>query len=431
MGKPVLVILGRPNVGKSTLFNRIVGRTAAIVEDTPGVTRDRNYMDAVYDERQFTVVDTGGFFVEHDDNIFTQIKEQALFAIEEADVIVHLLDGKEGINPHDADLVEVLRTSQKPVIWAVNKIDGPTREDRLIDFFSLGIEEPLPVSAANGYNFDELMERVVQYLPEREVEEVDFPKVAVVGRPNAGKSTLVNTLLGKKRLLVSPVPGTTRDSIDTVCSYYKKKYLFIDTAGIRRKDKHGYTIERFAMIRALRSIERADVCVLLIDASEGLVSDDQKIAGMIHEKHKGCVIVLNKWDLVEDPGKAMKKLLATIEDKLWFFRHAPVLTASGLEKKRTSKIFSLVDQVAAERKKRIATAELNKIVQTLNLPSYRGRRVKIYYMTQFGTEPPSFTLFTNMPDGIRNAHLRHIESKLRERYGFSGTPIRIFVRQRS
>jgi GTP-binding protein len=431
MGKPVLVILGRPNVCKSTLFNRIVGRQAAIVEDTPGVTRDRNYMDAEYDDRQFTVVDTGGFFVEHDDNIFVQIKEQALFAIEEADVIIHLLDGKEGINPHDADLVEVLRTSEKPVIWAVNKIDGSTREDRVLDFFSLGIEEPLPVSASNGYQFDELMERVVKHLPERHEEAVDFPKVAVVGRPNAGKSTLVNTLLGKKRLLVSPVPGTTRDSIDTVCTYYKRKYLFIDTAGIRRKDRHGYSVERFAMVRALRSIERADVCVLLIDASEGLVSDDQKIAGLIQDKLKGCVIVLNKWDLVDDPDKRMKQLTAKIKDKLWFFQHAPVLTASGLEKKRITKIFSLVDQVAAERKKRIPTAELNKIVQDLNLPSYRGRRVKVYYMTQFGIEPPSFTLFTNMPEGIRKSDTRHIEAKLRERYGFGGTPIRLYIRKRT
>ncbi len=265
-----------------------------------------------------------------------------------------------------------------------------------------------------------------------EQEESAYPKVAVIGRPNAGKSTLINTLMGKKRLLVSNVPGTTRDSIDTVCSYYKRKYLFIDTAGIRRKDRRGYSIERFAMVRALRSIERADVCVLLIDASEGLVSDDQKIAGLIHDHHKGCVIVLNKWDLVEENHDAvLKTLKRQIENRLWFFRHAPVLTASGLEKKRISKIFNLVDDVVQQRRKRIPTSELNRDAEAITLPTYRGKRIKIYYITQVSVEPPAFTLFTNYPEGIKTPQLRYIEARLRERYGFTGTPIRIFVKKRS
>jgi GTP-binding protein len=413
------------------MFNRIVGSKAAIVEDVPGVTRDRNYMDASWDDNSFVVVDTGGFFVEHDDNIFTQIKEQAMFAIDEADVIIHLLDGKEGLNPHDADLVEILRASKKPVIWAVNKIDSSNREDRLYDFYSLGIEAPLAVSAATGFNFDDLMDQAVAHMHPSEEEETDYPKVAVIGRPNAGKSTLVNTLLGKKRLLVSPVAGTTRDSIDTVCSYYKRQYLFIDTAGIRRKDRRGYSLERFAMVRALRSIERADVCVLLIDASEGLVSDDQKIAGLIQSHHKGCIIVLNKWDMVEEHDKTLKQLKRTLEDKLWFFKHAPILTASGLERKRVTKIFPLVDQVMAERQKRIPTAELNRAAESIQLPTHKGKRIKVYYMTQVTVEPPAFTLFTNYPDAFTASRLRYVEARLRELFGFKGTPIRIFIRKRS
>lgn len=430
MAKPVVVIVGRPNVGKSTLFNRMVGKRAAIVEDIPGVTRDRNYMDAKWDDRVFVAVDTGGFYPRHDDNIFTQIKEQALFAVEEADVIIHLLDGKEGLNPYDADLAEALRTSGKYVVWAVNKIDASTREDRLYEFYDLGVEDIMPVSAATGYNFDDLMDRVAAMLPVSEAPSPEYPKVAVVGRPNVGKSTLVNSLLGKKRMLVSPVPGTTRDAVDSVSSYYRRKYILIDTAGIRRKDRWGYSIERFAMVRALKSIERCDVAVVMIDATAGLVAEDQKIAGMVHAAGKGAVIVLNKWDLLEDPDRAFKTLTARVANRLWFFGHAPVLTTSGLERKRITKIYGLVDQVMAERKKRVSTAELNRMMQGISIPPYKGRRVKIYYATQFGTEPPSFILFTNLPEGIKDSHLRHVESRLRDAFGFKGTPIRIFKRLR-
>jgi GTP-binding protein len=432
MPKPVVVIVGRPNVGKSTLFNRIVGKKAAIVKDTPGVTRDRNYMDALWDDRGFTIVDTGGFYPRHDDNIFTQIKEQALFAIDEADVIVHLLDGKEGANPYEVDMVDILRTSGKRVIWAVNKVDTETREDRTYEFFSLGIEELFPVSAATGYNFDDFMDLLTSSFSETAPEPEDYPKVAIVGRPNVGKSTLVNALTGKKRLLVSPVAGTTRDAIDTLCSYYKRKYLLIDTAGIRRKDRRGYSIERFAMVRSLKAIDRSDVAIILVEATEGITSEDQKIAGLVNESLKSAIFALNKWDMVEgDHEKVLKKLEAQIARKLWFFGHAPVITTSGLEKKRITKFFPIIDEVMEERRKRIPTAALNKFAESLSIPPYKHRKVKIYYMTQYRTSPPGFALFSNRPEGIRPSHLRNIESRLREKYGFKGTPILIKVRQRS
>lgn len=417
-------------MGKSTLFNRILGKKAAIVEDTPGVTRDRNYMDAIWDDKGFVIVDTGGFYPKHDDNIFTQIKEQALFAIDEADVIVHLLDGKEGANPYETDMVEILRASGKRVIWAVNKVDTETREDRAYDFYSLGVEDIIPISAATGYNFDDFMDLLTAAFTETEPEPEGYPKVAIVGRPNVGKSTLVNALTGKKRLLVSPVSGTTRDSIDTLCGYYKRKYLLIDTAGIRRKDRRGYSIERFAMIRSLRAIDRCDIAIILVDATTGIVSEDQKIAGLVNENLKSVIFALNKWDLVEDYEKRLKELERQIAKKLWFFKHAPVITTSGLEKKRITKFFPVIDELMQERNKRIPTAKLNKFAESVSIPPYKGRKVKIFYMTQYRTSPPGFALFTNKPEGIKDSHLRNLESRLRDEYGFNGTPLLIKVRQR-
>jgi GTP-binding protein len=431
MSSPVVVIIGRPNVGKSTLFNRMVKTRAAIVEDLPGVTRDRNYMEAEWEGTSFMAVDTGGFYPTHDDDIFSQIKEQAMFAIGEADLIIHLLDGKEGINPFDTDTANILRACGKPVLWAVNKIDTEVRDQRLYDFFRLGIQDIIPVSAATGYNFDELMDKVVSCLPPSEPRELDYTKIAIIGRPNVGKSTMVNALLGKKRMMVSPIAGTTRDSIDSICTYYRRKYLLIDTAGIRRKDTRGYSVERFAVLRALRSIERADVSVLLLDAQEGIVSEDVKIAGLAHKYGKGVILLFNKWDLIENADAVLKKLLSSIKRKLWFFSHAPVLTTSGVQKKRITKVFPIVDEVMGELAKRIKTSELNHVLDGITLPSYKGRRVKIYYITQVDTEPPTFTVFTNIPEGIKDAQIRFLESRIRKKYSFRGTPIRIFKKKRA
>jgi len=437
MSKPLVVIVGRPNVGKSTLFNRIVGSQTAIIEDIPGITRDRNYMDAAWQGRPFIIVDTGGFYPEPTEDIFCEVKEQALFAIDEANVIIHLMDGKEGLNHDDVDLAKILRESGKKVLWVVNKIDAPTREDRLYDFYRLGIDGILPVSAQTGYEFDELMDRLISLFPAAHQEETgtDYPKVAVVGRPNVGKSTLVNTLLGKKRVIVSPFPGTTRDSIDTLCTYYRKKYLLIDTAGIRKKGKIGYSIERYAMVRAIRSIERSDVALLVIDASSGIVEQDKRIAGIIERYGKGAIFLINKWDLVEEPETVYKEYLVEVKKKFWFFSHAPFLTISGLERRRVTKVFPLIDGVVSERKKRIPTPELNDFLKDYlahspPLPFLRGKQVKLTYMTQVGTEPPSFVVFTKRKEGVRDSLLRHLEGRLRERFSFKGTPIRIYMRHK-
>lgn len=434
MAKPVIVIVGRPNVGKSTLFNRIVGSRKAVVEAIPGVTRDANYAEAQWEEKAFVVVDTGGFFPETEEDIYEQVREQALFAVEEASLIVHLLDGKEGLMASDSEITGILRSSGKKVISVVNKIDGPTREERLYDFYPLGLDELVPVSAETGYGFDEMMDKLVFSLPPAAPETAEHPKVAVVGRPNVGKSTLINTLLGKRRLIVSPVGGTTRDSIDTICTYYGKKYLFIDTAGIRRKSKAGYSVERFSVLRSLMSIERCDVALFLIDSEEGIVADDQKIAGFVHDYGKGVVVLFNKWDLVKDHDEARRRLAADVERKLWFISHAPRLTVSGLEKKRVTKVFPLIDGVLSERRKKIGRAELNRFLEDVLgdsvLPAYKGKKVKIFYMEQVATEPPRFTLHTDSTEALKGPFMRYVERRLRERYSFGGTPVIIMKRRR-
>lgn len=434
MAKPIVVIVGRPNVGKSTLFNRMTGSHSAIVEDIPGVTRDRNYLDAEWEDSHFIVVDTGGFYPEPAEDIFLQIKEQAMFAIGEGDVIVHLLDGKDGLTPSDIEIAGVLRQSGKKVLWAVNKIDGPTREERLYDFYSLGTEDLWPVSAATGYGHDDFMDKLVSLLPPATEEKLDYPKIAIVGRPNVGKSTLVNSLLSKKRMIVSPVPGTTRDSIDSVCTYYGRKYLLIDTAGIRRKDMAGYSIDRFSAVRALRSIERCDVALIVIDSVGGIVDQDQRIAGIVENLGKGALFLLNKWDLLDRPEEAYKTLGNELRRKMWFMPYAPFLTVSAMEKKRVTNIFSMIDEILQERKKRIPTADLNSsfraVSEDMPLPLYKGKQVKLYYITQVKTEPPSFAVFVNYPAGLKDAHIRHIEKVLRNSFSFQGTPIRIYLKER-
>lgn len=435
MAKPVVVIVGRSNVGKSTLFNRMTGSHTAIVEDIPGVTRDRNYLDAEYEGKYFVVVDTGGFYSEPVDDIFSQVKEQALFAIGEGDVIIHLLDGKDGLTASDMELVRLLRASEKKVLWAVNKIDAFTREDRLYDFYRIGTDDLFPVSAATGYGYDDFMDKVVSLLPSYADEKIDYPKIAVVGRPNVGKSTLINTLLSKNRMIVSPAPGTTRDSIDSICTYYGKKYLMIDTAGIRAKDRLGYSIDRFAMIRAVRSIERCDLAIIVIDASKGIVDQDQKIAGIVRDYGKGAIFLLNKWDLIDIPEERYKTIVRELNRKMWFMQYAPALTVSALEKKRITKVFPVIDEIIKTRRIRIPTAELNRsfneVVSGFSIPMYKGKSVKFYYITQVKTEPPSFAVFANYPAAIKDAHIRHMEKVLRNSFSFMGTPIRIYIKARA
>ncbi len=432
MAKPIVVIVGRPNVGKSTLFNRMTRTHKAIVESIPGVTRDRNYHDAEWEGKNFIVVDTGGFYIEPPEDIFVQVKEHAMFAIEEGDVIIHLLDGKDGITPSDKELAKMLRVSGKKVLWVVNKIDGPTREDRLYDFYEIGTNILFPLSAITGYGYDEFMDTLVSLLPHVIEHKIDYPKIAIVGRPNVGKSTLVNTLLGKKRMIVTPIPGTTRDAIDSICTYYKKKYLLIDTAGIKRKDKFSYSLERFSMIRALKSIERCDIALIILDAADGIVEQDQKIAGIVERYGKGALFLLNKWDLIKDPEGMYKTLNLELSRKIWFMQYAPVLTISATEKKRVTKVFHIIDKIMEERKKRIPTAELNRyfreITSTLSLPLYKGKQVKLYYITQVKTEPPAFAVFVNYPASIKDYHIRFMEKVLRNNFSFMGTPIRIYLK---
>ncbi|MCX7793132.1 MAG: ribosome biogenesis GTPase Der [Thermodesulfovibrionales bacterium] len=432
MKLPLVAIVGRPNAGKSTLFNRIIRQKKAITEKTPGVTRDRIEAQAEWDGRRFILVDTGGF-TDIEDTIMAQVRKQALFAIDEADVVIHLLDSKTGATPEDMELMRFLREKNKKTIFAVNKIDTPSKKDLIYEFYKLG-DEPMPLSAQTGYGIEELMERVLSLLPEKkEKETVILPKIAIVGRPNTGKSTLVNTLLGKERMIVSPEPGTTRDSVDSICRYYGKEYILIDTAGIRRKARIEDSIEFYSVTRAMRSIERADVVILLLDALEGITDQDQKIAGLIRENNKSAIVAFNKWDKVEEPDKRLKFLLSEFQRKLPHLDYAPILTISGLEKKRVTKIFPLIDEILAERKKRITTGELNRILkkikEELMVPAYKGKEVKIYYLTQAETEPPGFVLFVNFPQAIKEHHKKYIENLLRESFGFKGSPVKIYIRE--
>lgn len=444
-----VVIVGRPNVGKSTLFNRLIRwdeKLKAITDSFPGVTRDINYGRAKWDDREFIVVDTGGFFSEEKAENIIQKKmlEQVEMAIAEADLIIHLLDGKEGIIADDIETARKLRQTGKDILWVINKIDDPSKLNRVFDFFVIGTDYLLPISAITGYGMEELIDKIIEKIPEgiqQQREEEQFPKIAIVGRPNVGKSTIINSLIGKKRMIVSPLPGTTRDSIDTFCKYYGKKYLLIDTAGIKRLSYYKKElsreiyVEKLSYFKSLRSIERADVVVLVIDAIDGIVNQDQKIAGIVAEQKKGLIILINKWDMIppEERDKKAKYFSDEIKRKLWFVEHAPYLTVSALEKTRLTKIFPLVEAVLQEYQKRIATAELNRLfLEKLKdvVLSTGGKEIRFYYITQVSICPPTFVLFVNDESAIKPHHLKFVDKLIREAFNFKFTPIEIKIKQR-
>ncbi len=433
MRKPIVAIVGRANVGKSTLFNRIARKRRAVVEDFPGVTRDRLYCEAEWEGRPFIVVDTGGFLHEPEDDIYREVKKQVLAGVEEADIILLLMDADSGVLPLDIELIDELRKYDKKIFYVVNKIDGPKKENALYDFYTLGVDL-FPLSALNGYGYENLMENIFRMLPETEDERPAYPRIAIVGRPNVGKSTLVNALLSRERMIVSPVPGTTRDAVDSVCSYYKKKYILVDTAGIRRKGKMAKTVERYSFMRTLKNIEDCDVALIVLDATEGVVEMDQKIAGLVHSAGKGAVILLNKWDIVDKDHATAERLKEQVHEKLWFMRYAPVLTISALSRKRVTRLFPLVDGIIMEGSRRIGTGKLNlflrKALSMREPPVYGGRRVKIYYITQVKTNPPGFLIFTNRKEGIREQYVKFLENQLRDNFGFEGVPVEFYVRQR-
>jgi GTP-binding protein len=428
MPRPVVAIVGRPNVGKSSLFNRIVGRNLAIIEDLPGVTRDRNYAEAEWEGRQFLLVDTGGFEPETADPMYLKMREQTSLAIEEADYIIFLMDGQQGLLPADTEVAQRLRASGKPVIYAVNKVDGARHEGLLPEFYRLGVDALLPLSARHGAGFSDLMDEVVKLLPEQapvpaEGAKRAVPRIAIIGRPNVGKSSFVNSLIGEDRMIVSPVSGTTRDSVDSIYRYYGREYALIDTAGIRSRGRVSQGVEKYSVMRAMKSVSRCDVALVLLDASEGVTEQDERIVGLAHEEGKGIIVILNKWDLVEDKEQSYKKFMDDVRRRLKFADYAPVITTSAVTRQRVTKVFDEIDRIVAERERRVPTAELEP-------PLYRGKRVKYFYITQVGVKPPTFVVFVNYPEGVHFSYLRYIENHLRESFGFHGTPIRIYAKRR-
>ena len=437
MAKPVVAVVGRPNVGKSTLFNHLIGKRKAIVEDVPGVTRDRLYDNTDWAGREFIIIDTGGIRFEEGDIFAREVKLQAELAIDEADVIIFVLDARQGLSPEDEQVADILRRSGKPVVLAANKVENFDRQLDYYEFYNLGLGEPIPVSAMHGLNTNELLDQVIaHFAPPKDYEEDDNAiKIAIIGRPNVGKSSLVNAFLGEQRVIVSDIPGTTRDAIDTPFRYNNTDYILIDTAGIRRKSRIKEATEKYSVIRALKSIERADVVLIMLDATEGVSEQDQRIAGYAHEAGKANIIVVNKWDLVEKDGHTMNKFDKDIREDLKFLAYAPIMYVSALTKKRIFKVLELVDFVVEQHNRRINTAELNRVVNEammLNpLPGGGAKKVKIYYATQVRTAPPTFVFFANQPDAVHFSYLRYLENVLRQNFGFEGSPIRLLVRQKT
>jgi len=436
LAKSIVAIVGRPNVGKSTLFNKLAGKRISIVEDHPGVTRDRIYTEVQWQDRTFTLIDTGGIEPHSEDLMLKQMKQQAEVAIETAEVIIFLVDGQEGITPSDREVANLLRRARKKIILAVNKIDAPKYKDNIYEFYNLGLGEPMGISSGQALGLGDLLDEIIKNLSPEEEEVYDeyTIKVAVVGKPNVGKSSLVNKILGEQRVIVSDVPGTTRDAIDTPFTMGEGKYVFIDTAGMRKRGKVFESIERYSVIRSLTAIERADVCLMLIDGKEGVSEQDSKIAGYIHDQGKAAVIIVNKWDIVEKDDKTVDKYKADIRNELSFMEYAPILFISALTGQRVNKVLGLVNHVSNQHAMRVSTGMLNDVINEAvltNQPTVSGgRRFKIYYATQVSIKPPTFALFVNEPSLMHFSYQRYLENQIRKAFGFEGTPVRFLLRER-
>ena len=437
MSKPIVAIVGRPNVGKSTLFNALAGSNIAIVKDTPGVTRDRIYADVSWLDMDFTLIDTGGIEPDSKDVILSQMRAQAQIAIDTADVIIFITDVRQGLVDADDKVADMLRRSGKPIVLVVNKVDNMAKYlPDVYEFYNLGLGDPIPVSASNKLGFGEMLDEVTRHFDRSylEEEEDERPKIAIIGKPNVGKSSIINALLGENRVLVSDIPGTTRDAIDTVITRNEKDYVFIDTAGLRRKSRIKEDLERYSIVRAVAAVEKADVIILVISAEEGITEQDAKIAGIAHERGKGMIIAVNKWDAIEKDDKTIYRFTDKIRQVLSFMPYARILFVSAKTGQRLEKLFELIDVVVENHSLRIQTGVLNEIITeatALNQPpSDKGKRLKIFYVTQVAVKPPTFVLFVNDKELMHFSYLRYLENKIREAFGFEGTPLRFFVRER-
>ena len=437
MSLPVVAIVGRPNVGKSTLFNKLSGHRISIVEDTPGVTRDRIYFETEWSGRRFMIVDTGGIEPTTDDLILKQMRTQAEIAIAHADVIVFLTDIHTGVTAADEDIARMLMRCRKPIILAVNKVDSiGALPPEIYEFYSLGLGEPYPLSAIHGSGSGDILDKVLEYLPEDHEEETDddMIKVAVIGKPNAGKSSIINKLLGEERVIVSDVAGTTRDAIDTYLENEHGKFMFIDTAGIRRNAKIEDNVEKYSVLRAKMAVERADVCLIMVDANEGVTAQDERIAGIAHNAGKGCIVVVNKWDTIDKDNDSVNNYRKDVYEALSYMTYAPILFVSAKTGQRVERLFELITYVKGQSVMRISTGTLNDLLNDamarVQPPTDKGRRLKIYYMTQVGVTPPTFVLFCNDAELFHFSYQRYIENILRSTFGFEGTPIKLVIRQK-
>ena len=437
MSKPIVAIVGRPNVGKSTLFNTLAGENISIVKDTPGVTRDRIYAEVTWLNREFTMIDTGGIEPDSRDIILSQMREQAQIAIDTADVIIFLTDVRQGLQDADSKVADMLRRSGKPVVLVVNKVDSFEKfMGDVYEFYNLGIGDPIPVSAASRLGIGDMLDEVTKHFPEGagEEEEDDRPRIAIVGKPNVGKSSIINKLLGKNRVIVSDIAGTTRDAIDTAIKHNGKEYVFIDTAGLRRKNKIKEELERYSIIRTVTAVERADVVLMVIDATEGITEQDAKIAGIAHERGKGIIIVVNKWDAIEKNDKTMNEFEKDIRKTLAYMPYAEIMYVSAATGQRLGKLYDMIDMVMENQTLRVATGVLNEImaeaVAMQQPPSDKGKRLKLYYITQVSVKPPTFVIFVNDKELMHFSYTRYLENKIREAFGFRGTSLKFFIRER-